>query len=758
MSLNTDIVIVNEYSIPLPGGKGSRGGTPGDYVTRYMARERACEPLAPIQRTRTDNFIMRYMVRDTAVETLETQPGVSRNDVKIAMKHAHGDGGVAFGYGSLSLSHEQLTAASHDIQHLFDSGKTVLKTVLSFSEDYLKRHGIVDPDFHCSARGDYRGHIDQMKLRMAIMHGLDRMSAELFDDLRYIGVIQVDTEHVHCHLAMVDAGVGTITRDGTQRGKLLDRHKSRLRRGVDAWLDDHQMVARLSSAVGYERRNVISFIKRWTFTQIAQESLPQLLVACLPSDRSLWRAASHDRRMRKANQIATDLVTHVLDQPDSPMSQAMEPVIAYANRRRETEQLTTDQWHHLIDTGKHRIIERSVNAVYQMIRSIPDAELRVRTPMLDIMSMDYDQLVTLNARMSQTRDDDTVAFGLRLRSYSSRLRHHTRKSHEYDQLAHQWEQLPKTAHQAHDSYPLYQFYLTEREYHRQLMSKYQFFLPFVGDVSDWFDRVDEIAHEQDILVGLRALRADVALGRMRDSDKAEEIAYELYHCAGGHLLTQGDTGRAILDERITAQTDIVASSITRLVRDLADVGLILQPATPIDTTPHTSHPHVDETDLDMTQVQIVAGTRDDFQDVKALDLHHLGYDFATDVTVGSRSCEAFWQMATRRHNAIMGALTYLDSTEQAEMIPTLPVDDVAAMMTTATTLTRDRDTRQTGLLVSQLAQLRQKAHKTGWWDGSTTPLDEHLHDAVRDSISRTITTDVTLPTPDTSTHQTTELE
>src|SRR5699024_7442584 len=126
--------------------------------------------------------------------------------------------------------------------------------------------------------------------RMAIMHGMDRMAAGSggFDDLRWVSTIQVDTEHVHAHIAAVDAGVGRLATDGTQRGKLTDRHKSRLRRGVDSWLDEKQMVAHLSSAVGYERRNVTTFIKRWAHDRIRSEALAQFVLACLPADRSLW--------------------------------------------------------------------------------------------------------------------------------------------------------------------------------------------------------------------------------------------------------------------------------------------------------------------------------------------------------------------------------------------------------------------------------------------------------------------------------------
>lgn len=205
MSLKQSIVVVNEFSVPTPGGGkhgGSRGGTPGAYVMRYMARKGATEPVTPIRQRDTEDFILRYMARESA-----TEKAVSRHQLKDNVLHVSGQGGVAFGYGQPSLSDEGVRRASADIQRLFDEGHTVMKTVLSFSPEYLQETGVVPKGFVAQNKGDYRGHIDQMRLRMAIMHGLERMGHR-FDDLRYVGVIQVDTLHVHCHLAMVDAGLG----------------------------------------------------------------------------------------------------------------------------------------------------------------------------------------------------------------------------------------------------------------------------------------------------------------------------------------------------------------------------------------------------------------------------------------------------------------------------------------------------------------------------------------------------------------------
>ncbi|MGW0577115.1 relaxase MobL [Streptomyces sp. NPDC002920] len=737
MGLKQDIIVINEFSVPLPGGKGSRGATPGDYVTQYMAREEATESLAPIQRLRTDDFIMRYMARESAVE----RAGISRGAAKHEMRQPQGDGGVAFGYGSVSLSDEQLRAAGKDIQQHFENGKTVLKTVLSFDEEYLRKHKIVDEDFHCEACGDYRGHIDQMKLRMAIMHGLERMSSGTsgFDDLRYVGVIQVDTEHVHCHLAMVDGGRGQVTKNGTQRGKLLDRHKSRLRRGVDAWLDEKQAVAHLSSAVGYERRNVTTFIKRWAHKQIRAESLPQFLLACLPADRTLWRAGSNDARMRKANQLVTELVEEQLDRAGSPMPEAMERIVDYANERRATESLSTEEWQKLVEQGRTQIMERAVNGTYQMLRAIPESELRVRTPMLDVMGMDYQQMAVLAADRQgedENAEADLVSFGFRLRSYASRLQHHREKAGVYRDLAHQWEQAEKADVAAEDSRPLYDFYRFEENYHRRLMSKYRHFLPFLGDAGQWYQQQDVATYGQRLL-SLMALRADASLQRMKDSEEAENLGRTIYDQPGGRLLTEGKRGRAVLDARIRTMKQSYDQKLDGLRADLASSGLVLRVGSSAEDQAST------ETDEVSTNFKTVAGAAYDFDKVKALDLHHLGYDFVTDIEIGPQARQTFVETTRDRRRLLLAAMDYLDQSGQAEAIPDLPVDDVAAMTRVSRELTPQQTHEESGTLVlrSRIAELRGEREQAERMRRSkASSLDAGLVVRVQAQVDQAVTT------------------
>ena len=158
MSLKQSIVIVNEFTFKTGSSKGTRGGSPGDYVLRYMGRDLATEDLTPVQFD-NESYIMRYMARREATEQAGSVP-----DLKEKMRDIQGMGGVAFGYGNVSLSHTKLKSASKDIQKNFDNGKTVMKTVVSFDEEYLREHKIIPPDFKLEKRGDYRGNIDQMKL------------------------------------------------------------------------------------------------------------------------------------------------------------------------------------------------------------------------------------------------------------------------------------------------------------------------------------------------------------------------------------------------------------------------------------------------------------------------------------------------------------------------------------------------------------------------------------------------------------------
>lgn len=716
MSLKQSIVIVNEYTVKLPGGGGSRGASPGDYITRYMARELATEAVAPIRHARVDHFIQRYMAREDAVESLDLP---ETPQLKRKMKKAQKDGGVAFGYGSPSLSHEELHAASEDVQRLFDNGHTVMKTVLSFDQEYLRQQGLIDEDFQLRRRGDYRGKLDQLKLRLAIMHGLERMNQASYDDLRAVNVIQVDTEHVHCHLAMVDAGKGSLAADGTQRGKINSRAKSFLRRGIDSYLDEKQKVKHLSSAVGYERRNVTTFVKRWAHKQMLRESLPQFLLATLPEDRRLWRSSTNHRAMRKPNQIVREMVAEVLERPESPMGAAMAKVQDYANQRREREGLTGPKgeqaWQKLIDDGREQIIERGVNSVYATLRQMPEDSLQIRTGMLDAMSMDYQEMAQ---RAHQEDEDDIVGFGFRLRSYSSRMNHHEEEREFYHEQVRAWESADEQGLATVDSRALYDFYLEEEEYNARCAAKYRKFLAFTPPRETWYEPWQQIAEYGDRMLSLESMRSDADLRKMKNPDEAEDHGFKIYGQRGGHLLSLGEPENLkVLDERIEKMRRSYDTQVQDFRVTLAGKGLRLE----TERDPKTGR----------DVPTITRGTEFPFDETKGLDLHHMRYDFSRDVDIGSQAKAQFVNAAQRRAASLENAVSYLHSSEQTEMIQHLPVRDIQSMVDLAAQIRNDGDDPK---LVSRVAELQRA--KTIARRSRTMPLTTQVSVKLNEAVIR----------------------
>ena len=636
MSLKSSIVIRNQFTMKTQSGRGTRGTTPGKYVLRYMARDLATETVTPAKLLDVDSYITKYMARESAVESMDTIPRV-----KDAMYDGQKLGGVAFGYGDVSLSDEKLRLASKDIQRCFDNGHTVMKTVLSFDKEFLESHGLLDENFEYHNRGDFRSHIDQLKLRMAIMAGLDKLSRR-YDDLQYVGVIQVDTANIHCHLAMVDRGAGKRRKNGFQNGSIGERGKDLLRRSIDQYLDRKQSVRMLSSSVTMDRRNVLCYVKKFAHKTMYRQGVPQFLIACLPQDRTMWRAGTSRKEMRKANAIMREYVVNILNQKGSGYSEAIADIQRYADYRSQREGLNDIARAKLIRDGQERIIEDSMNAVYGILRRIPRSELNVRTAMLASMSMDYEEMA------SQTVDDPMMEFGFKLRTYSSRINHHRDEYHKYRDERRVYE---ATEDKHPDSEALGEYLRVEAMYNAMLMVKYQYFLSFLPSDEDLEDELEELLDEKERLENLKKMRDDPAFARMSE-DSAEDYGLRVYGQRGG---------RRVLNQRgvIQARIDAFENRVRLRERDFKD--------------------KLHDRGFDYDGSSIVKDKMYAFDEVKALDLHHLGYDFPYDIRISKVNIDRFTRMANLRYRAFMGAKDYLVRSGQELALSSLPEKDVVFM-------------------------------------------------------------------------------
>src|SRR5699024_2068361 len=183
--------------------------------------------------------------------------------------------------------------------------------------------------------------------------------------------------------------------------------------------------------------------------------------------------------------------------------------------------------------------------------------------------------------------------------------------------------------------PLYAFYRFEQRYHEQVMSKYQHFLPFLGDAAQWYEQQEEVAAYGQRLLSLMALRQDASLQRMKDAERAEQMGRDIYDQPGGRYLTEGRAGRAVLDSRVAAMKQVYGQKLDDLRSELASSGLVLQVGPqPEDQQEQQEDQHEgagvggdDEQAQEVSaELRIVPGGGHEFDEVKALDLHHLGYD------------------------------------------------------------------------------------------------------------------------------------
>lgn len=686
MGLKQSIVVVNEFTVKTPKG-GTRGSSPKNYIVDYMARDNAAESVTPRQTEQSD-YIERYMLRESAVEAVQDS-----EQIDPVFKKLDGFAGKAFGNGRPSLSHDALVSSAEEIQRLYDEGHTVMKTVLSFDEEYLRSTGIIDPGFYLARAGDYQGNIDQMKLRMAVMSGLEKMSKD-YDDLKYVGTIQTDTKHVHVHLCMADAGVGTLAADGTQKGKISEKSKTSLRRGIDMFLDENQTVRQMSSDFTQNKRNSLCFVKKFTHQAMKQEGQAQFLISCLPDDKRLWRADSNSKAMKKANYVVREYVSAVLQQPGSGYGETLRSIDAYAQGRQKREGLTDQEYRKLYQDGQERVIRDCMNGVYGILKNVPEHEMQVRTPMLDIMSQDYDDMAGLSS------SDPMVEFGFKLRSYSSRIDHHKRECHKYREMKEAYNATPE---KAAESAPLLDFIKFEEEYNAALMSKYQHFLAFLPPEEEYKSEFDSLMGYRTDMLNYGKLIQDPSAKRM-SAMSAEDYGERVYGVHGGRFVASAPR---VAERRLHRMEETYAKKEEAFRDKIADYGLSMESGE--------------------SGVAVKAAPRHDFNEVKALDLHHMGYDFTYDISISKPNVETFIETAEKRLSLYMGAREYLELSGQADKISVLPEKDVFAMAETAGGL------RTQAVLPSSRPSSGGKSHA-----GRTVRLDANYRRTIDMAIKSTV--------------------
>lgn len=702
MSLKQSIIVKNEFThngVNTPG-KGSRGGSPGQYVLRYMARIEATETVTPVPETPDGSIIdytRRYMMREDATEQLKAsgKPDASVYELSDTFEQQDLLSGRSFGNRGISLSDNTVRDSSQMIQDAFDEGHAVQKIILSFTEDYLKENGVLSPGYQHKGRGSYKGHIDQLKLRMAVMNGVNKMTTVgNYADPEWVGVIQVDTNHVHAHLALVDKefSPSRMMDDGRDKGKLTQREMMNLRRGIQYELNEMKSIKSFYSQASSERQNVVSFIKDYAHDHIGKNTRLQILMAALPEQQRLWRFSTNRKEMQYPNELAEKFVESVFEEQPvrSGYRDATHAIQQYIQGRVDTEGIDREEQRRLAKNGRKLLVERSVNGLYGSLKVFDKTQLSVRTPMLDIQSASDDELMA-----SISDNFDQVGFELRIRGYSNRRDVHTKESVKFKELIDVFDKAHEQNAVSDDAYVLRRFYEEELEWNMALTDKYRSFFkinsqkdqvkaerhyPDYETLRERYDKVklkDEFINDLDngtILEGLVGFNDSTDV--FKNSSQFDKYVEELYGVKQG---SRGfsDFYREGLEQELTREKKAYVKDLRAYTFNCFMDGVLTQKQW-VDL----QHDHRDVDSLTYKQgisaydtlfqePAIPKPTSDGlpdehFDDIKSMDIHHLGLDFygKADRSISKRNRERFAETMQWREYFLDNAEQFLQATGQ----------------------------------------------------------------------------------------------
>ncbi len=662
--LDHDIFLTQHFAIkghPLPPKTPSVCKSPKNYVLGYIVKEDGVERIAPVKLyDKQDGSAHVYADRADAIDKAMSEylDVLDMGKLKNDLYQLQEDGGTAFGRHKVSLSQSELSSRAKEIQKMYDQGKTAMYLVISFPNDYeyLKQYGVIpedfdppkeDDDLSDPGKRDLRGVLDQLKLRTAVMSAMERL-ASTYDDLEYVGSIHLDRKHPHCHLLFIDKGVGNLVKDGTQRGKINAYQKQILRSAIDASLKENQHVPYMSSSYERDDRNLKCYLKQYTTNMIANRGELQLILASLPQDRTKWYANSDDRSMVRANNLAKAYVTNLFSRADSGYNAAMNRVESYARGLVRRNGMSDADYDRLVDMGRDRITNAAIDGVYSVLKTVREEDLSPSTPFTSLMASDYGDLVSSIGAESDA--SPMLDFGFKFRTYQSRLDHHRDERRKYHDAAKEYEARMSAGEYDEQSLPVYDFFKEEEEYNSMLIYKYSWLLPLgLSDVDYDADFRDYLYNKQRV-ENMQKMIGDDAFSRMK-AENAERYGYNKYHEIGGFYMV---TNPSMMTQRLLDMQSSLSQKQEHLFGELADHAMR----------------------YDEASNSIVPVSNWKFANVKAVDLHRLGYDFAQDVTLQDEDVKRFTDVATRRYEAFIRARYYLEKTNQSEALAQLPVADI----------------------------------------------------------------------------------
>lgn len=597
MDLKQAIMIKNEFTIKV-NGKGTRGSSVGRYLSTYVSRDGASEKLL-------SRYTTEYMARKGAVD----------NDMYE---------GVGFSLEEVSLSRTKFLNLSKKMQRLYEKGRTVLKTVISFDNEYLKENNIIPNDIEVKRRGQLGGKYDQAKLRLAIMKGISKIKGD-YDNLEALGVIQHDTKHLHCHLVLADSGSNP-----NFKGKINAIQKDKIRRGVDNELDKSQKIRSYAKDLELLRSELYLNVKNQVYNHLVSHGLLQVLMVKLPDNMQLWRAKTNNKQMQQANTFAREYVDLVFRNSHTIYQNAMTKILDYADARGEKENLSKEERDKLIKNGEDGLYESGINALYQSLKQIKKEERNINTPYFDRFNK--------NNRINSSFD----TFIEKMSLYQKRLVDSKKEKKKARNILNQFLYNDYSK----DSLDLYEFMKFEEKYQEGVYDKYQNLLKFYPTKRYYQYELDNYNKYKDKYLKIGLLLQDKKIENLSPRE-AEKYCKEMYDIRGGGNFNR-DKSIFVVQQELSRRR--MVESKEKLDDRLNDYNLVY---------------HEEDGSIKKKGFN--------FHRVKHLDIHNE----PIDIEIAPRLKKKFIDLAKKRIKLYNKAREYLEQTDQS--IDILPNHDIFLM-------------------------------------------------------------------------------
>lgn len=466
---------------------GKHGSTPGKFITRYISRMDAAEPITSLDIEYTQSPLFQLSQRyDTRKGLAKTSISMYDDVLKYAnkVKQKESLDGKAFGNNGLAYSNKDTRALAKQVQSLYDEGHSVSKLVFSFSHDYMTRHHMVDDDYKNTGFGSLHGHVDQLRVREAVNAGMQALTkAGDYTNPIWVATVHTNTDDLHVHCVLVDdvdlAKSKRLVKSEIKPqdyGYVNDTQTKKFRKSMDRRFRELDTMKVLKQEQLDDEFNLDIKKKQIAYSHYRVNNTLQKLTASLPKDTDKWDTHKEPEIMKRPNEWLEAYITEIMQNyPNRSGWDKLKPVMNKRleqipdHQRLQYQQYMQDSFYRLSEG--HILDDVKEDLEYQ--------PLSTHNMYLTQQAVDNDNPEEMQAAFDMNVQESNESISLSLRhliQYQKRKYDHEQKA----KLMHEQLKFYDIDHHHEASYqdnpPIRNWYKVHAEAERARVDKYRYLL------------------------------------------------------------------------------------------------------------------------------------------------------------------------------------------------------------------------------------------------------------------------------------------